>query len=220
MTPRRAKAPRKPPQSLRLGAGDVSVWSGPLWRIHRVAGRHVSAWNELRAFGPISSSRWDPHPLPQQHHTAGGSPFPGLAPGVSYAASTSDTAFAEVFQAHRIIDLSPDLALTGWEPTSGLELLDLAHGDFAIRNQASYALTSAPRSTCQAWARAIWEQHGNAISGLLVPSTMTGDPVIVLFPMARGHFPAAPAFSRPLDHVDVARLALAAGRRFAWPMVA
>lgn len=220
MSPKRLKAPRKPPQQLRLGAGDVAVWSGPLWRIHRVAGRHASAWNEPRAFGPISTSRWDPHPLPRQQHTVSSSPFQGATPGVAYAASNPDTAFAEVFQERGIITLSPHLALTGWEPARGLELLDLAHGDFAIRNGASYALTSAPRSTCRAWARAIWEQHGNSIAGLLTPSTMTGDPVIVLFPMARSMFPAAPGFSRTLNHVDVARLALHAGRRFGWPVVA
>lgn len=220
MTPRRPKVPRTPPGPLHLEPDDVTVWTDPLWRIHRVAGRHPSDWNELRTFGPISTSRWDPHPPPARQHTADSSPYPGLVTGVAYTASTTDTTFAEVFQTQAIITLSPDLALTGWEPTSGLELLDLAHGDFAIRNGAAHALTSAPRSTCRAWARAIWEQHGNSISGLLVPSTMTGEPVIVLFPMAQGMFPPGPAFSRLLSHVDVARLALNAGRRFQWPVVA
>lgn len=33
------------------------------WRIHRVAGRHVTPWNRLRHYGPIDS-RFEPHPLP------------------------------------------------------------------------------------------------------------------------------------------------------------
>lgn len=215
----RPKVPRQPSRELHLDAADITTWSGPLWRIHRVAGRHASAWNDLRTFGPISTSRWDPHPPPPGHHSLTASRLRDQVPGVAYTASAPDTAFAEVFQAHGIIELSPDLALTGWEPTTGLELLDLVGSDFAIRNGASHALVSAPRSTCRAWARAIWEQHGDTISGLLAPSTMTGDPVIVLLPGAHDRFPTAPAFSRPLNHVDVARLALNAGRRFAWLVV-
>lgn len=180
----------------------------------------MSAWNDLRNVGPLATSRWDPHPVASREPTPTSDPSGGHAPGVAYAANTSDTAFAEVFQAHGVIELSPDVALTGWRPTRELELLDLLSGDFAIRNGASHALTAAPRSTCRAWARAIWEQHGVCLDGLLTPSTMTGDPVIVIFPRALDRFPAAPAFSRPLNHVDVAALALNAGRRFAWPVVA
>src|SRR5699024_8997670 len=127
-------------------------------------------------------------------------------------------AFAEVFQASKMIILSPDRVLSGWTPTKGLELLDLVNSDFAIRNNAAHMLASAPRSTCRSWARAIWEQLGNSISGLLVPSTMTGGSVIVLFSRSAGSFPNAPTFSRPLDHEDVAGLALRAGSRFDWPV--
>lgn len=195
------------------------VWHDPLWRIHRTGGLHPSLWNELRTYGPISSLRWEPHPSPALDHTAAGSPFPGLAPAVSYAASNPETTFAEVFQGRRIIELSPDRTLSAWVPASGLELLDLIDSDFAVRNGAAHMLPAAPRNTCRAWARAIFAQYGNQISGLLVPSTITGDPVVVLFPLASHHFPAAPALSRPLDHVDVAGLAQRAGRRFGWTVV-
>lgn len=211
------KAPLSPKAPLRLGPDDVVVWSAPLWRIHAIAGPHPAAWNELRAFGPVAECRWDPHPEPRQLHTAAGSPFRGVAPAVAYTAADPDTAFVEVSQ-NGIITLSPDRALTAWEPRRSLELLDLAGSDFLMRNGATDTLLSAPRSTCRAWARAIWEQHGGSISGLLTRSTWTGDPVVVLFPMAATHFPAAPAFTRSLDHPDVATLARRAGRRFGWPV--
>lgn len=212
------KAPRAPRAPLLTGPGDVVEWSAPLWRIHAIAGSHPAAWNELRAFGPISTCRWDPHPQPRQPHTAVGSPFQGLTPAVAYAAADPDTAFVEVSQ-NGLITLSPDRALTAWEPSRPLELLDLAGSDFLMRNGATDALLSAPRSTCRAWAHAIWEQLGGSISGLLTRSTWTGDPVIVLFPMAANHFPAAPTFTRSLDHPDVATLARRAGRRFGWPVL-
>lgn len=211
------KAPRAPKAPLRLGPEDVVAWSAPLWRIHAVAGAHPAAWNELRAFGPVSTCRWDPHPEPRRLHTAAGSPFQGLAPAVAYTAADPDTAFVEVSR-NGIITLSPDRALTAWEPSRPLELLDLAGSDFLMRNGATDALLSAPHSTCRAWARAIWEQLGGSIGGLLTRSTWTGDPVIVLFPAAARHFPPAPAFTRGLDHPDVATLARRAGRGFGWPV--
>lgn len=117
-----------------------------------------------------------------------------------------------------MITLLPNRVLSGWTPDKGLDLLDLVNSDFAILNNAAHMLASAPRSTCRCWSRAIWEQLGDSVSGLLVPSTMTGGAVMVLFPMSAGSFPNAPAFSRPLDHDDVATLALTAGRRFNWPV--
>lgn len=211
------KAPRAPKVPLQLGPDDIIAWSKPLWRIHAVSGPHPAAWNELRAFGPVSSCRWDPHPEPRQLHTATGSPIRGLAPAVAYTAADPDTAFVEVSHSG-VITLSSDRALTAWEPRIPLELLDLVGSDFLMRHGATDSLLSAPRSTCRAWARAIWEQLGGSISGVLTRSTWTGGLVIVLFPMSAGHFPAAPAFSRSLDHPDVATLALRAGRRFGWPV--
>lgn len=209
------KASRTPKTPLRLGPDDVVAWSAPLWRIHAVAGAHPAAWNELRAFGPVSTCRWDPHPELRQLHTALGAPFPGLVSAVAYTAADPDTAFVEVSQ-NDIITLSPDRALTAWEPSRPLELLDLAGSDFLMRIGATDTLLSASRSTCRAWARSIWEQRGGSISGLLTRSTWTGDPVVVLFPMAANHFPVAPAFTRSLDHPDVTTLARRAGRRFGW----
>lgn len=194
------------------------AWTGPLWRIHAVAGAHPIGWNELRTFGPVSTCRWDPHPEPRQEHSVPGTQSPEAAPAVAYAAADPDTVFVEVSQ-NGIITLAADRALTAWEPTRALGLLDLVGSDVLMRNGATDALLSAPRSTCRAWSRAIWEQLGASIDGLRTRSTWTGDPVIVLFPRAVSGFPEAPAFSRNLAHPDVATLARRAGGRFGWPVV-
>lgn len=110
------KAPRIPKAPLRLGLHDVVAWSAPLWRVHAVAGAHPAVWNELRAFGPVSTCRWGPHPEPRQRHTAAGSPFRGLTPAVAYTAADPDTAFVEVSQ-NGIITLSRDRARTACEPS-------------------------------------------------------------------------------------------------------
>lgn len=214
----RPKAPRTPVGPIRLVEGDIVAWSAPLWRIHAIAGPHPSAWNELRTFGPVSACRWDPHPEPRGMHTESGSPVQGQAPAVAYAAADPDTAFVEVSPSG-VIALSSDRALTGWEPRRPLDLLDLVGGDVLMRHGASDALLSAPRSTCRAWARAVWAEHGSGLDGLHVRSTWTGDPVVVLFPRSLDAFPEAPGFSRTLVHPDVATLARRAGRRFGWPVI-
>lgn len=209
------KAPRAPKAPLQMRPEDITRWPSPLWRIHAIAGPHPAAWNDLRAFGPVSACRWDPHPEPRRLHVAAGSAGSGPVPAVAYAAADPDTAFVEVSQSG-IISLAPDRALTAWVPREPLQLLDLAGSDFLMRNGATDALLSAPRSTCRAWSRAIWAELGGLIDGLLTRSTWTGDPVIVLFPGAAGTFPEAPAFSRGLDHPDVATLGRRAASRFGW----
>lgn len=124
-----------------------------------------------------------------------------------------------MFQQSRRIDLTDDRALSGWTLQEPLRLLDLASSDWALRNSAAHMLTAAPRSTCRAWARAIHNQLGNRIDGILTPSTITGDPVVVVFDSGGRCFPTAPDFSRSLEHVDVHRAALRAGDRFGWRVV-
>lgn len=163
-----------------------------LWRVHRTQGLHVLPWNLLRHYGPLPVMRFDPHPEPVGPH----------AEGVMYAATAIAGALAETFQATRTIDtVSFAPQLTAWRPVRELRLLDLT-GTWALRNQAAHALTSAPRPTCRAWARAIhatWPE----LDGLWVPSTMTGAPNAVLWNPAASSFPASPAFSRPLADATV-----------------
>ncbi|MFT4010511.1 MAG: RES domain-containing protein [Nocardioidaceae bacterium] len=179
--------------------GDTTTWSRPLFRIHRVAGAYPAQWNQFRMFGPIEGCRWDPHPLPRADH-------PGY--GLLYTATDPAAALAEAFGAHRLIRRSAQMALTGWEPTRPLRLLDLS-SNWPIRHGAGRALSAGPRSTCRAWARGILEHVRGAdtgtvaagLDGLIADSTLTGAPsrVVALWEPAVSAFPAAPAMSMPLD---------------------
>lgn len=183
------KVPRLPPGPLVRAAGDVVELTPVLWRIHRTRGAHVLGWNEFRQFGP-TASRYDPHPTPRGTH-------PGY--GVLYTATSLRTALAEVFQARRRVNTVTGAPhATSWSPARPLRLLDLT-GDWALRNGGAYALASAPRSTCRAWSNAIARTWGD-LDGLWAPSTLTGEPMAVLYEHARTSLPAAPAFSRPLAH--------------------
>ena len=96
--------------------------------------------------------RWDPHPEPPGDH-------PGE--GVLYTAGDLMTCVAEVFADTRIIDTRCDTpVLQIWQATRAMRLLDLS-GQWALRNGASAALDSAPRSTCRAWARAVSKGDGS-----------------------------------------------------------
>jgi hypothetical protein len=207
------KNPRRPRHPLVLEPKHVVRHTGRLYRIHRVRGAHPSQWDNLRAYGPLPGFRWDPHPSPLGDH-------PEAA--VSYTAPGFITAFSEVFQRDRAITVTSHQVLSGWEPTRPLELLDLCGSDWALRNGASASLPHVRKDICQGWAHAIWSQFGRGrdplLDGLLAPSTVIGDPMIVLWPSARSAFPAVPAFSRPLIHPDVAVLAVKAGRRLGWPV--
>ena len=88
----------------------------------------------------------------------------------------------------------------------------------AVRHGASASLPQAPRSTCRAWASAIHDQLGDRIDGLLVPSTVTGDPMVVLFARSTDAFPVAPSFSRTLEQADVLTLAVRVRGRLGWPI--
>ena len=117
MSARRAKVPREQAGALTFTHADVIAYSRPMFRIHRVTGAHPMQWDTFRQFGPLSASRWDPHPPPRDQR-------PGF--GVIYTATDYITAFAEVFQRHRKIDLTADdRSLSGWAATRPLQLLDL-----------------------------------------------------------------------------------------------
>lgn len=208
--PKNPKAPRDP---LTLPPDSIYEWDKPLWRIHTLNGRHPSAWNELRWNGPIRSMRWDPQrgPLSARSDV-----------GVTYVSPDYVTCFAEVVQAKRMITLTSDRALTSWRPSRPLQLLNLlggsGTGDWAVQQGASASLPQAPKSTCRSWAASIFEQLGDKIDGLLVPSTVVGDESLVLFNRAETAFPSAPSFSRTLEHDSVGALAVQVQARLHWPI--
>jgi hypothetical protein len=194
------KVPRTPPADLVHEPGDILSVQPRLWRIHRTQGSHVLAWNQLRTFGPISIMRYDPQPEPAA---------PSIE-GVLYTTTSLATALAETFQATRTVDSrSFGPRVTAWSPTRALRLLDLT-GGWALRNGAAFALATAPKSTCRAWARQIRATWPD-LDGLWTPSTMTGGTNVALWNPARTSLPAAPEFSRllaePTLRVIAARIA-------------
>lgn len=213
MSPKHPKNPLTPKVPLKAEPKHLITYDQALWRIHTTVGTHPSAWDELRAYGPISRFRWDPHPSPTQLH-------PEAA--VSYTATGYITAFAEVFQDDQAITLSASRALSGWYPHRPLTLLDLVNSDWSVHHGASASLPQATKNICRNWSSSIWEQLGRGsgalLDGLYVPSTKIGDPMVVLFPRARDAFPAAPNFSRALNHAAVAAMATSAATRLRWPI--
>ena len=202
------KNPQRPTRALTLEAGDAFNFQEPLFRLHRTKGKYALPWDQLRRFGPLKSSRWDPHPEPPQEHES---------QGVSYAAVEPITCFAEVFQARRSISVSTEHSLTAWIPIRVLRLLDLTE-DWALRQGASASLHAASVTTCRQWAQAIDTQLGNSIDGLYVPSTMTGRPNVVLFSRSADAFPSAPEFTRPLTHPGLKPMILHAAHSLRWPV--
>lgn len=189
MTGRHPKRPRTPPVRLHASDGDLTSFTGVLWRVYRTRGPHTLGWDRMRTWGPASDCRWDPHPEPAGDH-------PGI--GVMYTAGDLGTAVLEAFQATRNIDtITGDPRATSWAPTRPLRLLNLTD-DWLLAGGASAALPSGPRTTCRAWARRI---HAliPAIDGLLTASTLTGRPNITLWENAEDTFPELPGFSEPLS---------------------
>lgn len=189
MSTKGAKWRREPPSPLpSLASGDVTNFGGRLWRIMRTGGPHALPWHQLRAWGPVQHSRWDPHREP---------PAPQSDRAVLYTALDIRTAVAEAFQHDRFLDVhSGDPFLVGFTPARPLKLLDLS-GSWLLRCGSTASQVSAPRRACRAWARAIADQYPH-LDGLWVASTMTSTPVVVLYPPAREALPEAPDFSRPL----------------------
>lgn len=198
-----SKVPRRPPPQLQVATDDIISYGDVMWRIHRTSGAHILSWNSPRTYGPLAGMRSDPHPGPE--------PGPSDV-GVLYCATDIDTALAEVYQLDRFIDMSSGSPrLTGWAPTRDLRLLDLTT-TWALRNGAAYALTTAPRPVCRAWARAIYSAFPD-LDGLFVHSTMTGASNIVLWDRARDAIPDDPDFSRDLRDSRLRTIIAAAADR-------
>jgi hypothetical protein avisC_07264 len=128
------------------------------------------------------------------------------------------TCVAEVFADTRIIDTRCDTpVLQIWQATRAMRLLDLS-GQWALRNGASAALDSAPRSTCRAWARAVREQAPD-LDGLAVRSTMTGRGMTVLFAPAASSIPPRPRDSVPLTDSTIYALLVSLAPRIGYTVV-
>lgn len=184
------KVPRTPPITLTVTDSDLTDFAGPLWRVCRTTGPHAQPWNVGRAFGPLAGMRWEPHVTPPHSQ-------PDRA--VLYTATDIATAVAEVWQVSRRIDVALGRPiLVRATPARALRLLDLTDAStWPLRQGAAASLPHAPRTTCRAWARAIFDAAPE-LDGLYVPSTLTGKNV-VLFPAGVGALPQSADLTIPAD---------------------
>lgn len=205
-----------PPHVLRsLGIDDDEtraidvneIW----WRVHRTEGEHILAWNALRTFGPVL--RFDPHPLPKGEH---------VQHGVWYGASTPCAALGEAYQVDRTIDRERGRPyLTGLSFTRPLTLLDLAadsQGAWATRAGGTFAISTAPHTVTQQWARHIREAFPD-LDGLRYNSRFAGDPCLALFTPATSAMAARPRISLPLAHPDLASRIASAAKRLGYGVI-
>jgi RES domain len=176
-----------PPRLRMLAAGEL------LWRVYQRAGRHPVRWNTFRAFGPLSTARFD-------HHLAGSDGTPhAQRRRIYYAAAEIATCLAELFQDTRTIDREGEEAtLVGFELSRDVALLDLT-GVWPTRAGASMALGSGPRSRARPWSRAIYEAY-REVQGLYYPSSMHAHrPTLALYERALAALPRTPLIHRLLS---------------------
>lgn len=207
--------PPPPPQLRTLGIRDdeiriidtASIW----WRVHRVHGTHVLAWNAFRTFGPLL--RFDPHPPPVGDH-------PGH--GIWYGASSPDGALAEAYQVDRTIDRELGRPyLTGLSFSRVLAVLDLAtdsRGAWPTRAGGNFAISTAPHIVSQQWARHIVDAFPD-LDGVRYNSRFSGHPCLALFTPAQSAMPTRPVLSLPLSHPDLAGRIAGAAHRLGYGVV-
>lgn len=178
------KVPPTPPPAFTINyRSHVRTFEGSLWRVFRTEGARPVAWNQLRHYGPIPDMRFDPQPLPADT-------YPDT--GVMYAATRPYTALGEAYQGDRVIDRSMGGAtIVAWVPSRELMLLDLT-SNWPVLNGAAAAMMMDDKATTQAWARAIYERHGDALDGLYHQSSINNEPLVTLFSRTE-KLPAFPA---------------------------
>ena len=181
------------------------------WRVHRTEGGHVLAWNAFRHFGPVL--RFDPHPPPRSHYPDG---------AVWYGASTPGTALAEAFQVDRTIDRRNGRPyLTGLSFTRALSVLDLAvdsPGAWATRAGGTFAISTAPHTVTQRWARTIVDAFPD-LDGVRYNSRFAGTASVALFAPARSATPTQPVISLPLTHPDLGGRLAETARRIGYQVI-
>lgn len=169
-----------------------------LARVHYLGGSHPTGWDEMRHFGP-TTSRFDHHPLPQDHH-----PDHGIA-YLTTGNRAITTACAEVFQRADGSGVGPidrtrrRPALAIFALASDITLLDLTTGWIA-RAGGNAAICSGPRTVCREWARAIHQAHGDTIDGIVYPSSVwPPGRCVAVWADALRVFPVTPIIARDLN---------------------
>lgn len=177
-----------------------------LWRIHFTSSPHPTTWNGVRTWGPVPTSRWDPHPQPAGDY----------APlGAAYLGESVDTCLGEVFQLSRFVDTDRHTPyVTAISTASDLELADLT-GPWLTRAGASAQVAMQEKARTRAWARAIHEAWPD-LDGVIAPSAMVGGRRVTALWNDRA-MPLSPEFSIPLNSpaiaADIANAARSIGFR-------
>lgn len=182
-----AKLPQPDPGHLASTTPEYAEIGDVLWRLHSPHDlEHPMRWDELRTFGPLLTARFDPWLPPPKERAPD---------GVAYFGTDVPTCLAEVFQDTRHVNTGRrGLQLTAFVPARPLRLLDL-RGSWPIKVGASHLINSGPRRRCRVWAHALREAYADADG--LAYTGMAGRDCATLW--ARGAFPDAPDFSRPLS---------------------
>ena len=91
-----AKLPPQPPADLDVRKPSWRTWptTDPLWQVANTRGSFAARFAVMRAYGPLASARFDPHPPPPAEHPT---------ERILYAAIDLVTALAERFQNGREI---------------------------------------------------------------------------------------------------------------------
>lgn len=203
------KVPATPPAAFVVDPGHIRTFEGSLWRVFRTEGAHALGWNELRQYGPVPGMRFDPHPPPAGRH-------PGV--GVMYTSTRPVTAIGEAYQATRVIDRRMGGAtIASWVPSRPLVLLDLT-SNWPVLNGAAAAMMMDDKASTQAWARAIFERHGDVLDGLYHQSAINAEPLVTLFSRAERvpAFPARVRFSARLSDATADEIVAQAVRRLGY----
>jgi hypothetical protein len=160
-----------------------------LVRLYYRGGSYPTLWNSFRAYGPLSTSRFDHHLPPARIQNR----------QILYAATLGVTATAEFFQQTRIIDRKTrELWLVIFRVTRDIELLDLTDS-WPTKAGASMAINSGPRIRAQSWSRDIYDAYP-AIEGLWYSSSMySNKPAVTLYERAASALPPNPDFNRALS---------------------
>lgn len=180
LAPKRFPVPADPH---RLKAGTK------LWRIYYRGGKHPTAWNTFRYFGP-TGGRFDHHTYPKRLQGR----------GILYATVGRDAIFsaiAEFFQDTREVDREFNAPWIASFPLTGDLLLLNTSGDWAVRAGGNMAINSGSRNKARQWSRSIYRNYTD-IEGILYPSSLTNQPCVALYERAARSLPVAPTFNDSL----------------------
>ncbi len=193
-----------------------------LVRLHDVGGRHPTAHDQLRWFGPLpGKGRFDHHPPgpPADHEPHQGGMYvalddPGAAPTRAAGAGGTvlDVVLCEAVQDGDVLVVTDGLTLTVWRTSGELHLLDL-RGPWAQLTRAGTHLSSAPHDRTQPWARAIRRQYPELHGLLYTPATGGRALAAALNESSVARLGGPIELSRPLHHPQLLPIVGEVGQR-------